>query len=107
MLIMTNTTLPTDTQVLNSLKSVIDPELMVNIVDLGLVYNINIDEQTKHILVEMTLTSTGCPLGDVIKQHATEVLLAQYSGLTNDIILVWNPAWNPSFISEEGKQQLE
>lgn len=104
---MTKELLPSDTHVLNTLKSVIDPELMVNIVDLGLVYNINIDELTNHILVEMTLTSTGCPLGDVIKQHATEVLSAQYPGFTNDIILVWNPVWNPSFISEEGKQQLE
>jgi metal-sulfur cluster biosynthetic enzyme len=104
---MTNTHLPTDMQVLNSLKSVIDPELMVNIVDLGLIYNIKIDTDTKNILVEMTLTSTGCPLGDVIKQHATEVLLAQYPGFTNDIFLVWNPVWNPSFITEEGKEQLE
>lgn len=104
---MTQQSILTDMQVLNSLKSVIDPELMVNIVDLGLVYNIHINPETKHIIVEMTLTSTGCPLGDVIKQHATEVLSAQYPGFSNDLFLVWNPAWNPSFISEEGKQQLE
>lgn len=104
---MTQSSVPTDMQVLNSLKSVIDPELMVNIVDLGLVYNIHINPETKHIIVEMTLTSTGCPLGDVIKQHATEVLSAQYPEFSNDLFLVWNPAWNPSFITEEGKQQLE
>lgn len=97
---------PTNTQVLNSLRSVIDPELMVNIVDLGLVYNIKIDDNSKNIIVEMTLTSTGCPLGDVIKQHATEVLLAQYPAFTNDLFFVWNPVWNPSFISEEGREQL-
>lgn len=98
--------LPTNKDVLNSLKSVIDPELMVNIVDLGLIYHIKIDNNSKNIIVEMTLTSTGCPLGDVIKQHATEVLLAQYPSYTNDLFFVWNPVWNPSFISEEGREQL-
>ena len=101
------TSTPTETQVLNSLKSVIDPELMVNIVDLGLVYHIKIDDDSKNIIVEMTLTTTGCPLGDVIEQHAIEVLRSQYPTYTNDIFFVWNPAWNPSFISDEGRQQLE
>ncbi|HEX5743430.1 MAG TPA: metal-sulfur cluster assembly factor [Flavobacteriaceae bacterium] len=105
---MTNTTsTPTDMQVLNSLKSVIDPELMVNIVDLGMIYNITIDSSTNLIEVEMTLTSKGCPLGDVIMQHATEVLKAQYPNYSSLINLVWEPAWNPSFITAQGNKELE
>lgn len=105
---MTNTaSTPTDMQVLNSLKSVIDPELMVNIVDLGMIYYIEVDGLTNLIEVEMTLTSRGCPLGDVIMQHATEVLKAQYPTFSSTINIVWEPAWNPSFITDEGKQQLE
>ncbi|MDP2088849.1 MAG: metal-sulfur cluster assembly factor [Flavobacteriaceae bacterium] len=98
---------PTDIQILNSLKSVIDPELMVNIVDLGMIYNIKVNNSTHLIEVEMTLTSKGCPLGDVIMQHATEVLKAQYPAFSSSINIVWEPSWNPSFITEEGKQQLE
>lgn len=105
---MTNTaSTPTDMQVLNSLKSVIDPELMVNIVDLGMIYYIEVDGLTNLIEVEMTLTSRGCPLGDVIMQHATEVLKAQYPTFSSTINIVWEPTWNPSFITDEGKQQLE
>lgn len=105
---MKNTTAtPTDLQVLDSLKSVIDPELMVNIVDLGMIYNINIDENSSFINVEMTFTSQGCPLSDVIIQHATEVLKAQYPNFISSINIVWEPSWNPSFITEEGRQQLE
>lgn len=102
----TNST-PTDMQVLNSLKSVIDPELMVNIVDLGMIYNITIDSSTNLIEVEMTLTSRGCPLGDVITQHATEVLKAQYPNFSSAINIVWEPAWSPAFITEQGKKELE
>jgi metal-sulfur cluster biosynthetic enzyme len=105
---MTNTaTTPTDMQVLNSLKSVIDPELMVNIVDLGMIYYIEVNDATKLIEVEMTLTSRGCPLGDVITQHATEVLKAQYPNFSSTVNIVWEPAWNPSFITEQGKIELE
>lgn len=96
----------TDMQVLHSLKSVIDPELMVNIVDLGMIYNIKINFEINLIEVEMTLTSKGCPLGDVITQHATEVLKAHYPTFTNTINIVWEPAWNPAFITKQGKIEL-
>lgn len=101
------TVTPTDLEVLESLKSVIDPELMVNIVDLGMVYNIIVSEETNQIIVDITFTSRGCPLGDVIKQHALEVLHAQYPKFNSSIHVVWEPAWNPSFITEQGKKELE
>lgn len=105
---MTNNLItPTDIQILNSLKSVIDPELMVNIADLGMIYDIKVDNATKTIKIDMTFTSKGCPLGDVIIQHATEVLKAQYPDFSSSIAVVWEPAWNSSFITEEGRRELE
>ena len=88
------------------LKNVIDPELMVNIIDLGLVYGIKLSEKEKKITIFLTLTSPGCPLGDVIIENIRQVLFQHYLGFTSEVTLVWNPMWNEKFISEEGRLAL-
>ena len=88
------------------LKGVMDPELMVNIVDLGLVYRIAADSEKMNIQVDMTLTSQGCPLGDVIINNAREVILAEFSEYEVDLHLVWDPVWDASMLTDEGKAAL-
>lgn len=88
------------------LSMVIDPELMVNIVDLGLVYEARFDESNKLIQVEMTLTTPGCPMGQLLMDSVKEVLTAYYPDYQSEIDLVWSPAWSPDRITEAGKQIL-
>jgi metal-sulfur cluster biosynthetic enzyme len=88
------------------LKEVIDPELMVNIVDLGLVYEVQISIEKKNIIINHTLTSRGCPMGDIIFQNIEEVLKQNYPEYNVLIQLVWEPSWNFEMVSEEGKLLL-
>jgi metal-sulfur cluster biosynthetic enzyme len=88
---------------LEALRDVVDPELGVNVVDLGLVYGVSLDEDRKAI-VDMTLTSAACPLTDVIEDQANAAL----EGLTNGLTInwVWMPPWGPDKITDEGREQL-
>jgi metal-sulfur cluster biosynthetic enzyme len=88
---------------LEALRDVVDPELGVNVVDLGLVYGVTIDDN-KVATVDMTLTSAACPLTDVIEDQ-TQVAL---EGLVSDwrINWVWMPPWGPEKITEDGREQL-
>ena len=95
----------TDEQVLENLKNVYDPEIGINIVDLGLIYDVDVADEGD-VLITMTLTSLGCPLGPVIVQEATNAL-ADLPGLgTVDVKLVWSPAWAPERMSEEARAKL-
>lgn len=89
--------------VLEALKDVIDPELGINIVDLGLVYGVVISEQND-IRLDMTLTSAACPLTDVIERQAQMIL----SSLTPNVVInwVWMPPWGPDRITPDGREQL-
>ncbi|MDC4233384.1 metal-sulfur cluster assembly factor [Actinomyces sp. B33] len=89
--------------VLEALKDVIDPELGINIVDLGLVYGIDINAEDA-IRLDMTLTSAACPLTDVIERQAQMIL----SSLTPDVAInwVWMPPWGPDRITPDGRDQL-
>src|SRR3954467_14139307 len=87
------------------LKSVYDPEIGINIVDLGLVYDADISE-TGDVLVTMTLTSLGCPLGPVIVQEVQSALRGLPEVGEVDVKLVWSPAWSPDLMSEEAKDEL-
>ena len=88
-----------------SLKNVYDPEIGVNIVDLGLVYGVDVGE-TGDVLVTMTLTSLGCPLGPVIVQEVTGAL-KDLPGINDvDVKLVWSPPWSPDLMSEDAKDEL-
>ena len=89
--------------VLEALRDVVDPELGVNVVDLGLVYGVDVDAE-KIATVDMTLTSAACPLTDVIEEQAREAL----EGLVSDLRInwVWMPPWGPESITDDGREQL-
>ena len=91
--------------VLAGLKNVYDPEIGVNIVDLGLVYDADIAENGD-VLVTMTLTSIGCPLGPVIMQEVNNALQGLPEIGETDVKLVWSPPWSPDLMSEDAKDEL-
>ena len=93
-----------DIRLIEALKQVIDPELMVNIVDLGLVYSVNRDE--KKIYVEMTLTSPACPAGPQIVQQSKMALERLRDVDEAEIKLVMSPPWTPDRMTDEAKDQL-
>ena len=89
--------------VMEALRDVVDPELGVNVVDLGLVYGVDIDD-AKIATLDMTLTSAACPLTDVIEEQAGAAL----EGLVSDFKInwVWMPPWGPEHITDDGREQL-
>ncbi len=95
----------TKDDVLEGLKNVYDPEIGINIVDLGLVYDADIAEDGD-VLVTMTLTSLGCPLGPVIVQEVNNALKDLPGIGETDVKLVWSPPWSPELMSEEAKDEL-
>ena len=92
--------------VLDYLKEVIDPELNINIVDLGLVYDVNINEEKGSVEIVMTLTSPGCPLSIVFEEWVPEAVRKIEGVKDVKINLVWEPAWDPDKMSDETKEQL-
>jgi metal-sulfur cluster biosynthetic enzyme len=94
---------PEQEDVLEALRDVVDPELGINVVDLGLVYGLDLDAD-KLATIDMTLTSAACPLTDVIEDQAREAL----DGLVSDFRInwVWMPPWGPENITEDGREQL-
>lgn len=89
--------------VTEALKDVVDPELGINVVDLGLIYGVTVDDTTTAI-IDMTLTSAACPLTDVIEDQTRMAL----DGLVNDFRInwVWMPPWGPEKITDDGRDQL-
>ena len=89
--------------VLEALRDVVDPELGINVVDLGLVYGVTLDAE-RNASIDMTLTSAACPLTDVIEDQAREAL----EGVVSDFRInwVWLPPWGPEHITEDGREQL-
>lgn len=94
---------PTEADVIEAMKDVVDPELMVNVVDLGLLYGVHIDE-ANNVTLDMTLTSPTCPLTDRIEYDTRYVL----EGLANEVTInwVWLPPWSLEMITEDGREQL-
>lgn len=91
----------------DALQEVYDPEIPVNIVDLGLVYDIEVEEETGSGHVEMTLTSMGCPIADSIKRNVS-VAAGAVEGISDvSVELVWEPPWSPEEATETGKAKLE
>ena len=89
--------------VLEALRDVVDPELGINVVDLGLVYGVDVDAE-RIATIDMTLTSAACPLTDVIEDQAREAL----DGVVADFRInwVWMPPWGPENITDDGREQL-
>jgi metal-sulfur cluster biosynthetic enzyme len=91
-----------------AMKDVVDPELGINVVDLGLVYGVHIDNENVATL-DMTLTSAACPLTDVIEDQTMQALTTgPGGGLVKDVRInwVWLPPWGPDKITDEGRDQL-
>lgn len=91
-------------QVEEALKDVMDPELGVNIVDLGLIYDLSWDDENSALIISMTLTSAGCPLTDVIEDEISQSLdtiVEQFR-----INWVWMPPWGPEKITDDGRDMM-
>lgn len=93
-----------DQDILTTLKGVNDPELGLNIVDLGLVYSA--ERTADGISVAMTMTSPSCPAGEMITREARDLLVETFPGTVVNVELIWDPAWTPQRVSEDGRRQL-
>lgn len=95
--------------VLNALRECRDPEIPVNIVDLGLIYEIVISNGPKgaDIQVQMTLTSTGCPMSRSIVTDVQQHLATVPGVASAKVEIIWEPTWHPGMISEEGRRELQ
>ena len=93
-------------QVIETLRLVIDPELQVNIIDLGLVYDVGIKEEEKAIKIIMTLSSPHCPMGNAILNSVKNCVESHFTDHEAVIELVWEPVWSYENITEEGRRQL-
>ncbi|RJL36092.1 metal-sulfur cluster assembly factor [Bailinhaonella thermotolerans] len=105
--VSTEATEVTVDDVTEALRDVVDPELGINVVDLGLVYGVNLDPGEggrPTATIDMTLTSAACPLTDVIEDQANTALEGLVSGVV--INWVWLPPWGPDKITDEGREQL-
>lgn len=96
---------PTTEQALEALKVVKDPEIPVNVVDLGLVYKCEVSPDGV-IDIEMTLTSVGCPVQDMIKADAELALMRLEGVKAVNVDFVWTPPWSPAKMTEDGKRQM-
>jgi metal-sulfur cluster biosynthetic enzyme len=94
----------TDTELIEALKQVIDPELMVNIVDLGLIYSV--DQTERKVAVQMTLTSPACPAGPQIVQQAKMALERLKDVDEATITITLSPPWTPDRMTDDAKDML-
>ncbi|MCU0453525.1 MAG: metal-sulfur cluster assembly factor [Bacteroidetes bacterium] len=94
----------TETIVLEALKDVYDPEIPVNVVDLGLIYQVKIIDDW--VGVKMTLTSPGCGLADQIADQVRHRILDIPGVVNGDVRIVWQPQWNPGMITPEARKKL-
>lgn len=96
--------MPSETDLIDALREVIDPELMVNIVDLGLVYDIDVEE--RKVKMSMTLTSPSCPAGPQLV-HQSKMALERFEDVDEaEIKLVMSPPWTPERMTDEARDQL-
>jgi len=95
----------TKKKVLEELKKVIDPELHINIVDLGLVYDVEIDSEDK-VIITMTLTTPGCPLSMVFEEWVPTAVKSVEGVKDVKVNLVWEPPWDPDKMTDDAKEQM-
>ena len=94
----------TEEQVYQALSEVRDPELPFSIVDLGLIYDVSVQDDS--VGVKMTLTTPGCPMHSTIRQEAEEALRKLPGVKGVKVEMVWEPPWNPDMMSEEARRML-
>ena len=96
----------TKEDIIEALKTVCDPEIMINIWDMGLVYDIRIDDEA-NVEIDMTLTAPGCPVAGILPQQAADaVSLVEGTGLVT-VKIVWEPAWSMERLSEDARAMME
>jgi metal-sulfur cluster biosynthetic enzyme len=104
------TTVPSRDEIDEAMRDVVDPELGINVVDLGLVYDVQVDGEgdARVITLDMTLTSAACPLTEVIEDQAWSALTGGPNPLAADVKInwVWLPPWGPDKITDDGREQL-
>jgi len=94
----------TEEQVYDALKNVIDPEIGIDIVNLGFIYDVKIEDDS--VSVAMTLTIKGCPMHSTLKQNAEEAILKHTNAKQAEVRLVFEPPWNKAMMSDEAKKRL-
>lgn len=104
MIDMPTTANPTVTQIRERLRDVVDPELGIGIVDLGLVYDVDVGDHA--ITVTMTMTTPACPLGAYLERSVEQVLVDLAGPLLITVDVVFDPPWTPEMISDDGRAQL-
>ena len=93
-------------RLLDALYAVNDPELNINIVDLGLVYKIDLNDTLKQIIITMTLSTPSCPMGGMITQNVEWIAQTAFPGYTIKVELTFEPRWNIDMVSEAGRDAL-
>lgn len=93
-------------QVLDTLREILDPEFLINIVDLGLVYDVRVDERDQQINIDITFTTSSCPLIDTVVGDITELLQTKHSRMEIRVNVVWSPPWSTSMITKRGLTEL-
>lgn len=93
-------------QALVGLYEVYDPEIGLNVVDLGLIYGINFNEERKDLEVIMTLTTQFCPMGETITNDVTQSVTSAFPDYKISVTLTFDPAWSPDFMTPEGNAFL-
>ena len=97
----------TKEDILDALQPVVDPEMGIGIVDLGLVYDVEVEDEGKKLQVKMTLTTPMCPYGPMLVGQVEEVLKATPGVEEAEVTLVWDPPWDPrTMASDEAKDKL-
>lgn len=95
---------PHELAVRSALSKVIDPEVGINIVDLGLVYGV--EARADHVGINLTMTSPACPMGEMLLYDLNTTMRHDFPDATVEVKLVWEPAWQPAMMSEEAKTSL-
>lgn len=93
-------------QAIDGLKKVIDPEIGLNVVDLGLIYQIDFDYAEKKVYCTMTLTTQYCPMGESISTGVNNALEQTFPDFEIEVNVIFNPPWNSQKISKEGREFL-
>jgi len=103
---MTTETVTLENRVIETLKGIFDPEIPVNIYDLGLIYALEVEETTGEIKIQMTLTSPACPVAQTFPQTVQDRVLSVPDVTSVSVELVWDPPWTQDRMSEVAKLQL-
>ena len=93
-------------KVISEIKKIYDPEIPVNIYELGLIYKIEVDDNNNKVLIEMTLTSPNCPVAESLPKMVKDNVLKIEEVSDVDLKLVWSPPWTKDMMSEEAKLEL-